>query len=339
MPEASKLATPKRLTGQKVGKYVLGDLLGQGAYGDVYVGAAKNSQNVAVKLLDASAARDAEVVARFKREAETAQRLDHPNIIRVLDIGSSRGRHYLVMELIHGGSLRKMLDRKAPADQVLAVLAEVASALAYAHEQGVVHRDVKPENVLLTKSRRARVADFGLARSIDQTSMTTEGRLLGTAHYMSTEQARGGRATPASDVYAMGVMIYEAICGKRPFASEQPIGLLYQHAEVEPERPVVRRPYPGSLAVLALACLAKDPAARPSMAEVAERLAATRLVAPRRWLRVLAIAAAVLAACAILAIAAPSVLDPLCGKWFGGRVFRTLRSGASGAHHAISGHH
>ena len=178
---APKLATPKRLTGQKLGKYTLGELLGQGGYGDVYAGADKDGGSVAIKVLDATAARDEDIIARFKREAETAQRLEHPNIVKVIDIGSSRQKQYLVMELVHGGSLRRLLQRGAAPDKLLSILTDVARALAFAHEQGVVHRDVKPENVLLTKSRRAKVADFGLARAVDQTSMTTEGRLLGTA--------------------------------------------------------------------------------------------------------------------------------------------------------------
>src|SRR5207253_3146277 len=125
-----------------------------------------------------------EILARFKREAETAQRLDHPNIVRVHEVGSSRGKHYLVMDLVAGGSLRDLLRRGAPAEVLLSVLTDTASALAHAHAEGVIHRDVKPENVLLTRTRRARVADFGLARTMDQTSMTTDGRLLGTALYM-----------------------------------------------------------------------------------------------------------------------------------------------------------
>jgi len=284
---------PKRLTGSKVGKYTLKDLLGQGGYGDVYVGEQKNGPNVAVKILDAAHARDEDSIARFKREAETAKRLEHPNIVRVVDVGSSRQRHYLVMELVRGGSLDKLMRREDTAERVLPALVEAARALAYAHEQGVVHRDVKPANILLTKSGKAKVADFGLAKAVDHSSMTTEGRMLGTASYMSPEQVKGERATAASDVYAMGVMIYDAITGKLPFVSDSQIGFLYQHAEVAPPPPVVRPPYPNSLAALALECLAKDPKNRPSMETIADRLAAASLVRRRPWKWIALAAAAV----------------------------------------------
>jgi serine/threonine-protein kinase len=325
-------------TGTKVGKYTLKDQLGQGGYGDVYLGVAKGSPDVAVKLLDPSAARDEDTVARFKREADTARRLEHRNIVQVVDVGSSRGRHYIVMELVRGGSLRKLLRRNdAPPEKLLSVLTDVADALAFAHEKGVVHRDVKPENVLLTRSGKAKVADFGLARAVDHSSLTTDGRLLGTAVYMSPEQATGNRATAASDVYAFGVILYEAIAGTLPFKSDSQIGFLYQHAEIDPPRPELRAPFPSSLAALALECLAKDPDKRPSMARVAERLAATTLRRPRRIGRVIAIAAAALVLVTAIPIAAPGVLDPLCGDWFGAPPFRAARRGARAAHDAIFG--
>jgi eukaryotic-like serine/threonine-protein kinase len=295
---AAAKSAPKRLTGSKIGKYTIGELLGQGGYGAVYLGEPKSGPNVAIKVLDPSHARDEDSIARFKREGETAQRLEHPNIVRILEVGSSRQRHYLVMELVRGGSLERWLRREDAAEKVLYALVQSARALAYAHEQGVVHRDVKPQNILLTKSGKAKVADFGLARAADHSSMTTDGKLLGTASYMSPEQVTGARATAASDVYAMGVMIYDAITGTLPFNSDTQMGFLYQHAEVAPPPPVVRAPYPSSLGTLSLQCLAKDPNARPTMATVAERLAAASLVRPRPWLWVLAAAAiiAVLAA-------------------------------------------
>jgi serine/threonine protein kinase len=327
----------KRPTGAKVGKYALTAILGQGAYGDVHLGAPRAGRKVAVKILNANASRDADTVTRFKREADTAQRLEHPSIVRILNVGSSRGRHYIVMELVRGGSLRGLLERAdSPPDRVLAVLTEVAAALAYAHAQGVVHRDVKPENVLLTRAGRAKVADFGLARAIDQSSLTTEGRILGTVVYMSPEQVRGQRATAASDVYAMGVMLYEAITGDRPFTADSQLGYLYQHAEIEPPRPVIRGRYPAALASLALACLAKDAGARPTMTEVAEQLRAAARPRPRA-VRVAWIAIPVVAILCALAIAAPSMLDPVCGDWFLAAPFRLARRGARVAHAAVFG--
>jgi eukaryotic-like serine/threonine-protein kinase len=287
----------------KVGKYELAQQLGKGGFGEVFVGVPKSGQRIALKLLDATLTRDDEALVRFKREGETARRLDHPNIVRVFEIGASRKRHFIAMELVHGGSLKTLMDRPVDPEQaqkLLGALADAARGLAYAHAQGVVHRDVKPSNILLTRSGRAKVADFGLARAIDQSSVTTDGKVLGTAAYMSPEQARGQRATEASDVYSLGIVLYEVATGATPFQSDGTLGYLYQHAEVDPQRPVMRAPYPAELGALALACLAKDGVDRPAMSEVAERLAAFAVVTPRRWWLVIL----VLVALAAMAIAA-----------------------------------
>ena len=292
----------------KVGKYTLAQPLGKGGYGEVYAGVQKSGPRVAIKLLDPTHSRDDDAVARFKREAETAQRLDHPNIVRLFDVGSSRNRHYIVMELVHGGTLKTLMNRELDLDRcrkILSVLADAARGLAHAHEQGIVHRDVKPANILLTRSGKAKVADFGLARAIDHSSMTTAGKVLGTAAYMSPEQARGLRATDASDVYSMGIILYEVATGAVPFQSDNQLGFLYQHAEIEPAHPKMRAPYPPELGGLALACLKKDADDRPTMAQVATQIDAISLRRPRRFLRL-----AVLLALLLLAIAAYVLLGP-----------------------------
>jgi len=328
---------PKDLIGTRVGKYTLRRFLGRGAFGEVYVGAPHKGSEVAIKLLDTQLARDTDVVARFQREAATASRLEHPAIVRVLDVGAARGRHYIVMELVHGGSFRRYLRKGGEPAQVIGILADVARGLAHAHAQGVVHRDVKPENILLTKSRRAKVADFGLARATDQSTMTTEGHMIGTAMYMSPEQALGHRASAASDVYSVGMMIYEAISGERPFSSETTYGLLYQHVESEPPRPRVRRPYASSLAGLAMRCLAKNPGDRPPMAEVAARLDEATLERTSRWWRVTAVSAGATATLFVLLVVFPGALDRLCTGWFGASAFRVLRAAVRALHVKIFG--
>ncbi len=320
-----------------MGKYALERLLGRGAFGEVYLGVPRSGPEVAIKVLDAAVTHERSVVVRFEREAATAKRLEHPGIVRILDVGAQRGRHYIVMELVRGGSFRRFLRKDGAAEKVVPILTDVAHALAYAHGQGVVHRDVKPENILLTRARRAKVADFGLARAADNSTMTTDGHMLGTAMYMSPEHASGGRATPASDVYAVGLMIYEAISGERPFSSETTYGLIYQHVSHVPPRPRVRKPYASALATLALRCLAKDPGERPAMAEVATRLEESALVRPVRWARVGAIAAAVTAALFLALAVHPALANPLCGDWFGAPPFRAVRGAASAVHDKVVG--
>jgi serine/threonine-protein kinase len=322
----------KDLVGSRVGKYTLRRLLGRGAFGEVYAAASASGPEVAVKLLDPQLARDKDVVARFEREAETASRLEHEAIVKVLDWGAARGRHYIVMELVRGGSLRRYLRRGGDPAEVLGILADLARGLAHAHAHGVVLRDVKPENILLTRGRRAKVADFGLARAADHSTMTTDGHMIGTAMYMSPEQALGHRATPASDVYSVGMIIYEAITGDRPFSSETTYGLLDQHVEAAPPRPRVRRPYSSALSQLAMRCLAKNADDRPEMAEVAARLEEATLARPRRVWRLVAAAAAVTIAAFAAVVIHPALVERLARGWFGAAAFRSLRVAAEALH-------
>jgi serine/threonine-protein kinase len=227
------------------------------------------------------------------------------------------------MELVSGPSFRRLLQGGEDPRRITAILAQVADALAHAHARGIVHRDIKPDNVLVDRSGHAWIADFGLARLADAAASMTSGRPLGTAKYMSPEQAQGEKAHAPSDVYSLGVMLYEAITGEAPFVSETQHGYIFKHVSQPPPRPVLRAGFAPKLGRLALDCLAKAPDARPAMDEVAARLReALEARARRRWPW---IAAASLALVIAIGIAFPHALDPLCDGWFGAPAAAALR--------------
>jgi serine/threonine-protein kinase len=258
------------------GRYRMGALLATGGMGEVW--AADDlllDRPVAVKLLGGALAGDGRAAERLRREARAAARLAHPNIARVLDLGEEGGRPYLVMELLEGESLAARLSRAgamAPAEAA-EVVAAVAGALEAAHRAGVVHRDVKPGNVFLTSDGEVKVLDFGIASAAGEAALTT-GDLLGTAAYLAPERVLGHRATPAADVYALGVVLYELLAGRRPFEAGSDIELAMAHVNARPAP--LGRLAPGTPDFLAAACdraMAKDPAARPpSAAAFARRL-------------------------------------------------------------------
>jgi len=236
-------------------------------------------RRVVVKLLAPEADR-----SRFEREAQAAAALAHPNIVQVFDYGEAEGRPYIVFEYLPGGSLEERLagGRALPDGETARVAADVAAGLAHAHERGVVHRDLKPGNVLFDVEDRAKIADFGIAQLAGAVTLTDAGTVLGTAAYISPEQTRGETATPASDVYSFGVLLYRMLTGRLPFESESPVELAAMHRDAEaPDVRSVRRDVPPALAAVTTAALAKSPAARPADGEALGRaLAADRPPVP-----------------------------------------------------------
>ena len=202
---------------------------------------------VALKALFPEFAREPSFVERFRREAQAAANLNHPNIVAIYDWGQESGTYFIVMEYVEGRSLRDLIRSEGPLDagQAADITAEIASALAFAHRSGVVHRDVKPGNVLLTQSGTVKVTDFGIARAGTSDGLTQTGSVMGTATYFSPEQAQGLAVDGRSDVYSVGVVLYELVCGVAPFIAESPVSVAYKHVREEADPAVAaqsRRP-------------------------------------------------------------------------------------------------
>jgi eukaryotic-like serine/threonine-protein kinase len=225
---------------------------------------------VAVKVLFAEYARDPSFVERFRREAQSAANLNHPNIVAIYDWGQERGTYFIVMEYVRGRSLRDVVQVNGPfsARRTAEIGAEIAGALEFAHRNGVVHRDVKPGNVLITADGDIKVTDFGIARAGTSEGLTQTGAVMGTATYFSPEQAQGHAVDGRSDVYSLGVVLYEMVTGAPPFAGESPVAVAYKHVREEPEPPSARAPdLPPDLEKIILTAMAKDPDSRYQTAD------------------------------------------------------------------------
>lgn len=239
--------------------------LGAGGMASVYLAEhAQLRRMVAIKVLHAHLAKDAEMVERFRREARAASQLVHPNIVPIIDSGESAGVVFTVMPYLAGGSLadRIALGPRGAAE-VASVVAQAASALDYAHRRGVVHRDVKPDNVLFDEDGHALVTDFGIAEARSQGRLTASGRAMGTPHYMSPEQAMAKLVDGRSDVYALGILMYEALVGVPPFDGPDGFAVGYKQVHEAPVPPQqVNSEIPVALAEIVMRCLQKSPSDR-----------------------------------------------------------------------------
>jgi serine/threonine-protein kinase len=220
-------------------RYELGELIGTGGMADGYIAEDRRlSRKVAVKLLRSDLARDPQFISRFKKEALAAAGLNHPAIVSVFDSGEEAGSSYIVMELVHGKALREYLKegKKLAEEQALEVIAGVLEALEYSHENGIVHRDIKPGNIMITDKGEVKVMDFGIARVTDDPSATMTGtwNVVGTAQYLSPEQATGEVADARSDIYSVGCLLFEMLTGRTPFIGETPVAIAYQHVSTNP---------------------------------------------------------------------------------------------------------
>ncbi|GAB4255094.1 MAG: Stk1 family PASTA domain-containing Ser/Thr kinase [Thermoleophilia bacterium] len=237
--------------------------LGAGGMAEVYLARDRHlERDVALKVLSAKYAHDAQFVERFRREASSAAGLNHPNIVQIYDRGEAEGTYYIAMEFLEGRPLKELIVRYAPLrpDHVVSIAQQILEALRFAHRRDVIHRDIKPQNIIVDDEGRVKVTDFGIARAGSASTMTETGSILGTAHYLSPEQAQGGHAEAASDLYSLGVVMYEMITGQLPFTGENPVAIAMKHVHDAPVPPRSLVPgIPENLERVILRALAKRP--------------------------------------------------------------------------------
>lgn len=249
------------------GRYALEALVGSGGMADVY--RAKDQlleRTVAVKILHQQYENDTEFITRFQREAKAAARITHPNIVNVYDVGVAEGRHYIVMEYVPGRTLKERIKEEGPVPvpQALQIARQIAGALAQAHANNLVHCDIKPHNILVMPDGNVKVADFGIARAVTESTMTYNDNIMGSVHYFSPEQARGTMITPKSDVYSLGVLLYEMLSGRIPFDGNTAVSIARKHLEEDPQPLHMIAPgIPPVVEALVTRMMAKDPAQRP----------------------------------------------------------------------------
>lgn len=266
-------------------RYHIGRAAGEGGMATVHLAHdLLLNRDVAIKILHARYASDASFRARFEREAQAAAGFTHPNIVDIFDVGEERGIPYIVMEYIQGETLKDIIDAEGPfhPDDVASLLAQVGSALDYAHERGFVHRDVKPQNILVDDLGRAKVVDFGIAKGLSDAHLTEIGTGLGTVHYLSPEQASGLMATPASDIYSLGVVSFEMLTRQLPFDADSSVAVAMRHIHDPPPRPSdIIHGLPAAVDAIVVRSLQKDPTRRYSSAGAfASAFAGWRSAAP-----------------------------------------------------------
>ncbi len=244
-------------------RYEILEQLGGGGMAKVYKGRDTIlNRLVTIKLLRSEYTSDEDFVRRFRREAQSVASLSHPNIVSIYDVGQEKDMHYLVMEYVDGEDLRSIIKREGPLDPERAVrmARQVCDALDHAHENNIVHRDVKPHNILITRTGRAKLTDFGIAREASAATVTATDTIIGSVHYLSPEQARGELAGPKSDIYSLGIVLYEMLTGSVPFTGDSPISIALKHIQSNPEPMTRRKPgIPADLERVVMRALHKDP--------------------------------------------------------------------------------
>ncbi|MCM3746141.1 Stk1 family PASTA domain-containing Ser/Thr kinase [Paenibacillus pasadenensis] len=223
------------------------------------------SRNVAVKVLRQQYVHDEEFIRRFRREAQSAAALSHPNVVSIYDVGQEEDIHYIVMEYIEGYNLNEVIQERAPlqADEAVRVAAQIADALDHAHQNHIIHRDIKPHNILIGRNGRVKVTDFGIARAVTSSTITQTGSVIGSVHYFSPEHAKGVSTGEKSDIYSLGIVLYQMVTGKLPFLGESPISVALKHLQEPLEDPRTVNPLvPQSVENIIIKAMRKNPSER-----------------------------------------------------------------------------
>lgn len=267
------------LLAARVGGWLLVEVLGRGGMATVYRGlpadSLDESQAVAVKVMGRQSALEAQDWERFRREIQICRDLNHPGIVKLIDYGNHESFLYLVLELVRGETLTRFLEAHPglPVSEAWPILTSLFEAVSYAHERGVVHRDLKPDNVMLQPNGRVKVMDFGLAKATHSEKLTATGSVLGTPLYIAPEQIQGGQLDPRTDQYSLGVMVYEMLTGQVPFNNPDIFQLIMQHIQEAPVPPSAHRPELAPIDAVLLRMLSKKPEERfESLREALEQL-------------------------------------------------------------------
>jgi serine/threonine protein kinase len=261
--------------GETLASYRLEDVVGEGAIGVVYRAVSPDGRTVALKVLKSAVSADQSYRERFRREARVAREVQHRHLVPILEAGEVDGWHYLVADYVRGGSLEERLQAvgRLTIEETLRIAAEVGAGLDALHRQRLVHRDVKPSNIMLDEEGVAALTDFGLAKGPAYTVLTRPGMVMGTIDYLAPELIRGEPATPASDIYSLGCVVYECLVGSAPFETESPLEVITAHLEREPPDPSLARDgLPADLGATLLRALAKEPSERPATARLYTRM-------------------------------------------------------------------
>lgn len=263
------------LIGKRIsGRYKILEMIGGGGMANVYLAHDMIlDRDVAVKILRLDFSNDEEFIRRFRREAQSATSLAHPNIVNIYDVGEEDSIYYIVMEYVDGQTLKQYIQQNSPVpvDKALDILQQLTSAISHAHQNHIIHRDIKPHNILIDAHGNVKITDFGIAMALSATSITQTNSVLGSVHYLSPEQARGGMANKKSDIYSLGIVMFELLTGRLPFSGESAVSIALKH--LQSETPSIRRwnpLIPQSVENIVLKATAKDPFHRYNNAEEME---------------------------------------------------------------------